>query len=235
MTPSGSASSSIASVAALGRLDLRQAADESRVREQERARIGARFKNHRDARGRPRLRRRVSGGDRQHRRHFAQRVGQHRFMRRQMRELTGNLRGNFGIGIDQAAGRKTVRLREDDIDAEHARLARRDLIDQLRHARPRPRPLSILRETLVVDRDDVHRQRLIPSRRKLFEKIKAAQPDALHHRRIERAHHHQHREHCQRRRASGRSEQSAPPSRRPSRLCRGFVLRGQSRVRRKRS
>ena len=126
------------------------------MREQKRARIAAGFENHRDARrASAREPARCWPADRQHRRDLADRIGEHGFMRGQLRELAGHAGGNFRIGIDQASGRKTVRLREDDVDAEHARLARRDLVDQLRHARPRPRPLAVLREALVVDRDDL--------------------------------------------------------------------------------
>ena len=38
-------------------------------------------------------------------------------------QFAGDLGRNFGIGIDQASGRKSVRLREDDVDAEYAWLA----------------------------------------------------------------------------------------------------------------
>ena len=146
-------------------------------------------------------------------------------MCRQLREFAGDLGGNFRIGLDQASRRKSVGLSEDDVDAEHARFARRDLIDQLRHPRPRPRPLTVLRETLVVDRDDFHRQRLILARRKLFEKIEAAQPEALHHGGIERAHDHEQRQHHQRRCASGLCEYSTRPAQPSSWLFLDLVLR----------
>src|ERR1700685_4258018 len=105
-------------------------------------------------------------------------------MRGQPRELARNVGGNFRIGLNQASWRKPVGLGEYNVDPEHARLARCDLVDQLRYSRPRPRPLPVLREALVVDRDYSHRQRLILSRRYLFEEIKPAQPEALHGSRI---------------------------------------------------
>src|SRR5258708_23106683 len=60
---------------------------------------------------------------------------------------------------------------------------------QLCHQCARPRPLPVLRETLLVDRYDGDRYRLIDTRRELLFAIEAAEREHLDEIRIEHANH----------------------------------------------
>ncbi len=55
--------------------------------------------------------------------------------------------------------RQTVGLGPQHVDAERHRMAREDLVDQLRHDLPRPGPLADRLQARLVDRYDHHRRR----------------------------------------------------------------------------
>ena len=102
--------------------------------------------------------------------------------------------------LDRLLGRSLVRLGEHDIEGDDRRALRRQLVEEIGHDRPRPRPLADPRQRLLVDVDDAHRQvRVVGCRRQALVGIEGDQPQRLHEERIGETQHRRAAEYAQER------------------------------------
>ena len=116
----------------------------------------------------------MAGGEREHRRDRCHRFGELVVARRQLRQGVGYNRRQAGHLSRDLGRRKPIWFGENDVDAEDARVPLGDAADELSHLAPRPRPLSIFSQALVVDIDDRHSCRITRARPQSFYQVEAA-------------------------------------------------------------
>ncbi len=174
----------------------RQAAHDARERREERARIAGRADRRRGEMPVSCGRRLEGGADAKHRRQPGERRRERGVVARQRRERAFEIAREAGIVPGDLLGRGAVGLGEEDVDAERARTAGGNPVDEARKQRARPRPLPIGRfEAVLVDRDHDDRRRALRARHETFFEIEAAQSRLLDRRGIERAQHQKKRHH----------------------------------------
>ena len=89
--------------------------------------------------------------------------------------------------LEDLVGRGAVRLGEHDVEHHHRRPGLGQPVQKARKDDPRPRPLTVPGEALVVEIDDAHRQRLVGARLQFLEIIKDPNPQVADHHRVPRA------------------------------------------------
>ena len=91
-------------------------------------------------------------------RHFGDCLGQSAFIGRQLRQRFGQRCRKVRQLLGQNGRRGPVRRRKQDVDAQDARMSLGDPIDKLGNQGPRPRPLAIFPDALIIDLDDPYRR-----------------------------------------------------------------------------
>ena len=163
----------------------------------------------------------MAGGEREHRRNRRHSFGEVASARRQLRQRVRHSRRQAGQFSRDLGRRKPIWFGEDDVDAEDARVALGDAADELGHPVPRPRPLPISGEALLVDVDDHNSGRITGTRPEALFHVEAAHAQFGDDARIDDAQHQGGRDQRERSRPARTTQQSDAPSHRgiaPSQL-----------------
>src|SRR5208337_1621602 len=94
--------------------------------------------------------------------------------RRQLRQRVRQGWRQAGQFSRDLGRRKAIWLGKDNVDADDARVPLGNAADELGHQMPRPRPLPVLGEALLVDVDDRHSCRITGARPHFFYQVEAA-------------------------------------------------------------